>query len=232
MSEITLTPESYRTSHITPIVLSESKRVQVTFEGLQVDNLHDLRKNIKGKLVIKKKNKEISSFSDADKFSKKDIASKEYVEIMLDTEETYNLAKGLFTYYRLLSGKTTNPFSEVTYVPKDHRIERLKTLLSNEEDLLEAFSQVDISSVNTALNIENLRRARKQMASNLENDQEVEFWQRFFEQNAWVLAQLFHSPVMFFQGKKYLGGKGVDDHGGQYADFLYQNEPISPNLWN
>ena len=67
------------------------------------------------------------------------------------------------------------------------------------------------------------------MMDNMDNDQETGFWQQFFEQNAWILAQLFHSPLMFFQGKKYLGGKGIDDHGGQYADFLYQNE-ITENV--
>ena len=227
--EIKLTPESYRTSQISPLILSESPRVQVSFEAKQVDNLHDLKKNIKGKLVIKKKNKDISSFSDTEKFSKKDISAKELIEIALDTDETYNLAKGLFTYYRLLGGKTTNPFFETTYVPKDDRVERLKALLANEDDLLEAFSQIDIGSINTAINIENLRRVKKQMAENMQNDHEASFWQGFFEKNAWILAQLFHSPVMFFQGKKYLGGKGIDDHGGQYADFLYQNE-ITENV--
>ena len=223
MNEITIIPESYRTSQISPLLLSEKPRVQMTFEGQQVDNLQDLKKNIKGKLIIKKKNKTIGSFAEIEKFSKKDISSNEFIEIALDTEETFNLAKGLFTYYRLLSGKTTNPFSEITYVEKDDRIEHLKKLLGNEDDLLEAFSQIDLSSINTALNIENLKRAKKQIEDNLQNDHEASFWQGFFENNAWVLAQLFHAPVMLFEGKRYLGGKGLDDHGGQYADFLFQN---------
>lgn len=229
MNSIKLTPESYRTSKISPLVLSETPRVQVTFDAKQVDNLSDLKKNIKGKLVIKKKNKDIDSFSAEEKFGRKDISSKEYVEISLDTEETYNLAKGLFTYYRLLGGKTTNPFSEVTYVQKDERVEHLKELLANEEDLLEAFSQIDIKAINSAINIENLRRAKIQMIDNMGNDHEIEFWQKFFENNAWILSQLFHTPLVFFRGKKYLGGKGLDDHGGQYADFLYQNE-ITENV--
>ena len=229
MSEITVTPESYRTSQITPIVLSESERVQISFEGLQVDNLHNLKKNIKGKLVIKRKNKEIDSFTNVEKFSKKDIASKEYVEIALSTEETYNLALGLYRYYQLLSGKQTNPFSEITYVLKDQRVEQLKALMSNRQDLLDALANIDIDTLNTALNIENLRRVKQQMLENIDNDQEVGFWQQFFESNAWILAQLFHAPVMFFQGKKYLGGKGIDDHGGQYADFIYKNE-ITDNV--
>lgn len=227
--EITVTPESFRTSQISPIILSNTQHVQVSFEGKQVDNIQNLKKNIKGKFVIKKKNKNIDSFDAVEKFSRKDISSNELVEISLDTEETYNLAKGLLDYYRLLSGKTTNPFEEVTYVQKDDRVERLKELLGNKEDLLAAFAQIDIASVNTALNIENLRRAKRQMEQNMQNDNEASFWQGFFESNAWILAQLFHSPVMFFKGKRYLGGKGIDDHGGQYADFVYQNQ-ITENI--
>ncbi len=229
MSEFTITPESYRTSRISPLVLSESERVQVSFEGQQVDNLHNLRKNIKGKLVIKKKNKSISSFSEIEKFGRKDIKSNEYIEISLDTEETYKLAEGLFNYYVSLGGKRTNPFSEITYVQKDDRLERLKELLNNKDDLLEVLSQIDISSINTAVNIECLRRVRQELRVNMDNDNERSFWQPFFEKNAWVLAQLFHSPVMLFEGNKYLGGKGIDDHGGQYADFLYKNE-ITDNV--
>ena len=41
MSEITLTPESFRTSQISPLVLSEKQRVQVVFDAKQVDNIHD-----------------------------------------------------------------------------------------------------------------------------------------------------------------------------------------------
>ena len=227
--EIVVNPSSYWTSDITPIVLSEKKKVQMVFKPMQVDNHNDLKKNIKGKLIIKKRTKDDTDFSDDSKFSKKDISANESVELSLSTEETYNLAKGLFTLYRLLSGKTTNPFFATTYVEKDDRIERLKELLGNEDDLLEAFSQIDLSAINAAINIENLRRVKNQMLNNMDNDQETAFWQGFFEQNAWVLAQLFHSPVMYFKGKRYLGGKGIDNHGGQYADFIYQNE-ITENI--
>ena len=227
--EISVIPTSYRTSEISPIVLSEKKKVKIIFEPMQVDNLKDLKKNIKGKLVIKKRTKDDTDYSDETKFSRKDISANESVELTLSTEETYNLALGLFTRYRLLSGKTTNPFTTTTYVEKDDRIEKLKELLVNEDDLLEAFSQIDLSAINAAINIENLRRVKAQMLENMDNDQETAFWQGFFEQNAWILAQLFHSPVIFFEGKRYLGGKGIDDHGGQYADFLYQNE-ITENI--
>ena len=76
MDEIKIKPESFRTSQISQIILSESEHVQMSFQGRQVDNLHDLRKNIKGSLVIKKKTKDIESFDITSKFSKKDILFK------------------------------------------------------------------------------------------------------------------------------------------------------------
>ncbi|MBQ0040810.1 MAG: DUF4263 domain-containing protein [Clostridiales bacterium] len=223
MKSITITPESFRTSTITPIILSERERVQVSFEGKQVDNYNDLNKNIKGTLIIKKKTKKIESFEDVEKFGRKDVSSNELIEIALDTEETYNLAKGLYSYYLLLNGKQTNPFSEITYVERDQRLEQIKSLIDNREDLLEVLATLDLNDINVALNLENLRRAKEQIENNLENDSERDYWQKFFEDNAWILAQLFHAPVMLFDGKKYLGGKSLDDNGGQYSDFIYKN---------
>ena len=78
MEEIKITPESSRTSNITPITLSKTPRVRVTFECTQVNNLNDLSKNLKGKLVIKKRTKAIESFDEDSKFGRKDISSNEF----------------------------------------------------------------------------------------------------------------------------------------------------------
>ena len=228
MAEIKATPESYVTSKLSPIILSESQHVQISFEGKQVDNHADRKRNIKGKLIIRKKAKK-DSFSDQTKFSKKDISIHDFVEIDLDTSETYELGKGLYQYFRLFSGKLTNPYEEVTYVQKDDRIERIKALMEDHDNLLQVLSQIDTSTLNAALNIENLKRIQRVMQENLDNDQEVAFWQPFFEDNAWILSQLFHAPVMFFQGKRYVGGKGLDNHGGQITDFIYKND-ITDNV--
>lgn len=227
--EITATPKSFVTSALTPIILEEGPRVQVSFEGLQVDNRGELKKNIRGKLVIKKKNKHISSFGDTEKFSRKDISSNELVEIDLNTEATYALAKGLYEYYRLFGGKLTVPFTEVTFVEKDEQFEKIKHILESDKSLASLISQIDIKTLNAALNIENLRRVRDAMQANMDNDKERDFWQPFFEQNAWILSQLFHAPVMFFSGKRYVGGKNMSDKGGQYTDFVLKND-ITDNV--
>lgn len=224
MNEIRITPASSQTSSITPITLSETQRVQMTFECTQVNNLKDLSKNLKGKLVIKKKNKDIESFDDIPKFGKKDIRSNELVEIALDTEETYNLAQGLSDYYRLVSGTTTDPFNENIYVKRDDKIRMLEEIVADRDELISVLGEIDLSTLNTAIHIESLKRVKTVMEDNLHNDHEVSFWQPFFEEHSWILSQLFHAPFIFFNGKRYLGGKGIDNSGGQYTDFIFQNE--------
>lgn len=224
MSEIKVTPESFRTSLVTPIELSKTKHTQTSFAIKQVDNPNDPRKNLKGTLTIKKRCKDGPQFDEDEKFSRRSIKSNELVEITFTTEETYKLGEGLFKYYRLLGGKYTNPYDEITYIEKDERIEHLRELLQNKEDLYEAIAKIDISTLNIALNIENLRRIKAEMESNMENDGEISFWQSFFTKNAWILAQLFHAPVMFYENMKYVGGKSISNHGGQYPDLVYKND--------
>jgi len=227
--EIKATPESYHTSTLSPIVLQEGKYVQTSFVGKQVDNHGDIKKNIKGKLVIKKKNKDIESFDDIDNFSRKDIKSKDLVEIDFDTDATFELGKGLYNYYRLFSGKYTNPYAEVSYVEKVEQFEKIKEILESDERLADIIPKIDVQTLNAALNIENLRRVRDAITQNMWNDHETDFWQPFFEKNTWVLSQLFHAPVMFFAGKRYVGGKGMNNHGGQYTDFIFKND-ITDNV--
>ncbi|WP_252187992.1 hypothetical protein [Bacillus sp. RIT 809] len=47
---------------------------------------------------------------------------------------------------------------------------------------------------------------------NKENDNE-EFWQRVFKEHAWVLSQVFASPLLIFDEKAYIGGKGLGNKG-------------------
>ena len=80
-----------------------------------------------------------------------------------------------------------------------------------------------------SLNIVKLQRVATLMADNLDNNSE-EFWQTtVFKENQWVLAQLFACPCTIFSDKAYVGGKGVDNSGGNLCDFIYQNR-LSQNV--
>lgn len=51
-----------------------------------------------------------------------------------------------------------------------------------------------------------------------------EFWQEKLAENALILSQLFTFPVVILKEKAYVGGKGIDNKGGQLLDFIVQND--------
>jgi hypothetical protein len=57
---------------------------------------------------------------------------------------------------------------------------------------------------------------------NKDNDDE-EFWQKTFTENAVVLSQAFSVPVLILQGKAYVGGTGIDRTGANIVEFLLKN---------
>lgn len=81
MNEVKVVPESYRTSVVTPIKLSTTERTETSFAVRQVDNHRNLKKNLKGTLIIKKRTKDGPAFDEPEKFSRRNIKSNEMVEI-------------------------------------------------------------------------------------------------------------------------------------------------------
>ena len=59
--------------------------------------------------------------------------------------------------------------------------------------------------------------------SNKSNSNE-EFWQVVFNENPYVLSQLFAVPVIFIKDKAYVGGMNIDRQDAKFVDYLYTNE--------
>lgn len=49
------------------------------------------------------------------------------------------------------------------------------------------------------------------------------FGKIFFKDHNWVISQSFSFPLMLFQDKVYVGGKGLSNSNGQVIDFVFQN---------
>lgn len=58
---------------------------------------------------------------------------------------------------------------------------------------------------------------------NRENSDE-EFWQIQFNQNSYVLSQVFSVPVVFLQDKAYLGGMKINRSDARFVDYLYSGD--------
>ena len=97
---------------------------------------------------------------------------------------------------------------------------------ANTNLVVEQLGRLDVDSLqrlNTLVGISSLRNALSLWQANRENSQE-EFWQQRLEQNAFVLSQVFSQPVVILKGKAYVGGKGVENAGGNVLDYLCANE--------
>ena len=87
----------------------------------------------------------------------------------------------------------------------------------------------NLANLSTSLNIERLQRAAQLMADNMDNNNE-EYWQSaIFENNQWILSQIFSKPCTIYKDKAYMGGKSIDNSSGNVCDFIYKNN-LSNNV--
>ncbi len=77
--------------------------------------------------------------------------------------------------------------------------------------------------LNTLVGVETLKKISCTWIENKDNSIEA-FWQDFFDENSFVLSQLFAKPAVAFKSQVYVGGKGIDNKGGKVADFLLRNQ--------
>ena len=105
----------------------------------------------------------------------------------------------------------------------------LKALSTSEsvEKLKQVLESIDVetlNSISTCARIAQLEEAIRLFEENINAGRDEEFWQKdVFEKHQWILAQIFSLPCTLFQSKAYVGGKGIDNAGGNVADFVYKN---------
>jgi hypothetical protein len=59
--------------------------------------------------------------------------------------------------------------------------------------------------------------------NNQKNNNE-EFWQKLFNQNPYLLSQIFSFPVVFIKDKAYVGGMNIDNKDAKLVDFLFASD--------
>lgn len=100
---------------------------------------------------------------------------------------------------------------------RDSIVEKLNSL--NTETLQELTTVAGISQINKVLDIWN---------SNQNNSSE-EFWQNVLTEHSWIVSQIFAAPTIRYKEKSYVGGKYIDNKGGNIVDMLYRNK-LSSNV--
>jgi hypothetical protein len=63
-----------------------------------------------------------------------------------------------------------------------------------------------------------------------ENSNKEEFWQVIFNENPYILSQVFSAPVVFLQDRAYVGGMNIDGSKAKLVDFLFANQSSNDAL--
>ncbi len=254
-AQIVVEATSSATANVSPIILyqSDTDVTRIIFEPTLVDNIHDSRKCISGKLIYEKRNK--WDAYPTEKTTPKSIRAGEVMEISLGTTAVMNLYQFLANLYEMYAkdgipssyasykriDSSFNAFLEIVKTdpsaarmigqPENYELVKILLQLITRADSVESLGNAlqnlqsdSIVQLSESISVERLSRVISLIEDNLENAND-EFWQStVFKENQWVLAQLFASPCTIFQDKAYVGGKGIGNRGGNLCDFLYQNQ--------
>lgn len=98
-------------------------------------------------------------------------------------------------------------------------------LLKNKQQALTILSILGdegVQKLNTIIGVGKIIKVLSKWNSNKTNADE-EFWQKEFQENPWLISQIFACPYIFIEGKPFFGGKRTDNHGGVIGDLLFKN---------
>lgn len=98
------------------------------------------------------------------------------------------------------------------------------TTHSELQRILGELNDSNLQELSSGISLQQLKSAAIDIENNLDN-QEEEFWQsHIFSKYQWIISQLFSSPCILLGKKAYVGGKAIDNRGGNIVDFMYQNK--------
>ena len=224
MNNIVTTKSTSLTSAVgQDIELRHTESSRLIFKPEVVDNPHDQAACVRGNFIYQRKKKtgEWENYKTLDLSRLKD---NEWVKLELKSGELKKLITELDKYYDIFK-KYGIRLGETSFVvtPENTR-DTIEQFLKNPENFekLQELKIDDLKKLNLISSINSLKNVLKVWNENKKNGDES-FWQTFFKQNSWVIAQIFSYPVILIQDQAYVGGKGIDNRGGNVVDFLYKN---------
>ena len=227
MEDILTKSTSAETMDVTQIVLRENSITRLVFRPKWVSTSSN---PLRGGFCFQKKSKNETWF-DFDSKSLSTFHKDEDYKLNLDGEEISKLLNELDIINKVLK-ECGHSYGERTILLNSDNVEGVFLQIGNQnnKDLvirqLKKLESNNFENIGNIIGIAKLERAVEEFEQNLFNSSE-NFWQHFFEENAWILQQIFSYPVIWLSGETYLGGKsskGRQGHGGVATDFLLQNK--------
>ena len=217
---------SKETMGISPIILRETQTTRLIFEPIWVDVSEN---PLRGGFRFQRK----GSNDNWEDFNSKSLGSlhkDEEYKLNLHPEEINQLLSKLVEINNVLK-ENGHAFGERTILLNKSNAEGIFLQIGNihnRELVIEQLKKLQVENfenLNAAIGKARLENVIEKFEKNISNDNEV-FWQKFFEENSWILQQIFAFPVIYLNGETYLGGKnskGRQGSGGSATDFLCKN---------
>lgn len=143
-TKIELRSSSSSTADASPIVLDQTNIYRIRFIPRVVDNDKDSDKSVSGKLIYEKKKKADDKFPsecpESEKISKRSVKTGDWMEISLDTKQTYNLFEGLNQIYQLSNNLNGIPWGTTTFARIDSQYKDYLSILQNDPNAAKMLS--------------------------------------------------------------------------------------------
>ncbi|MGD8780721.1 MAG: DUF4263 domain-containing protein [Ignavibacteria bacterium] len=252
IEEFTVHSTSKYTAECDEIPIRKTKTTRLVFKPLLIDNLRNKNAVIKGSFFFQKKGIK-DEWIDLKDLSLSNLKSGEYVKLELKSEELLNFIKEIVSLYKfhLKEGinfgetkyiKTHGSLSELSQINEDDlkaffelnkkasvnvfsKLINYAITLDNSSQLVERLEKLEVDSLqklNSIIGLSNLKKVYESWLTQYDNSDE-EYWQKLFEENTYLLSQIFAFPIIILKGKAYVGGKKYDNRGANLLDFLCQN---------
>jgi hypothetical protein len=239
---------SPRTSKINTIVLREGKLSRLVFIPVLVQNEKNPDAGIDGDFVYQRKAAK-DTWIDDRSIPLNSLKSGEGYTLRLKSEELLNLYQSLKVAYSFREEKGT-PRGERTWIETplsglrnlgyasvaeffdsdsgsaDSFIAKVFKWLATSPQAVDTVQRMmdvgQLPDLNARLGLASLKATLAMWKENQDNNDEG-VWQKLLEERVYVLSQVLSFPLVIIRSKPYLGGKGYDNLGGKYSDFLAAN---------
>jgi hypothetical protein len=222
--------ETYSTSSVTmdasPIVLRENSVTRLVFIPSWVSASD---KPLRGGFRFQRKGPK-DAWIDIDAKGLSTIKKDEGYELNLDGDDMSKLFGGLEEVKTILD-KHGHSYGTRTFILSEKNASGILLQIGDIQnrawvvEQLKRLESENFENLGSAIGRARLENVIEKFEENIDNLEE-KFWQEFFEENQWVLQQMFAFPVIYLNGETYLGSKnskGRQGKGGTATDFLLMN---------
>ncbi len=244
---------SRQSAECDPIILRQTSISRLIFSPVMVDNPNSEKATVKGYFIFQKKGKN-DVWENHKELNLSNLKAQEWIKLEIKSEELLALLQGLYPLYKIshkdgipygetryvkvkanleeLSKITEQDLKTFFQLNKRAGARLLNSFLNyaanleNPQQVVDRLEKLEIDNLqklNSLVGLSNLKKCYDAWLTNASNSTE-EFWQQLFLSNSFILSQIFSFPILLIKDKAYVGGKTIENTGGNLVDFLCKNE--------